>query len=495
MTDRTGYDCIVVGAGMSGLTFAALMAQSGQRVLVLEQHYLPGGLFTAFKRGPFLFNVALEWTTDCGEGEALHRLLSQLGLAQEYPFRKLTLFKSVVSAELPRPVRVLCSTEGLQHSLTSAFPHQAAAIEQFLADCVAVQADAQRGRELLRTRGLKSVEAMLAEYFDDPLLIHLLFSLLSYPEARGVFLMFLIAAVCLGQLYVPVHWDHRRLAVLLHRKVTSWGGEIRYRTSVSQILVRDGEVFGVRLASGEVKTAPLVVAGVDAEELYCRLLNGDHLETRRASELLSRKPGLSTFSLFLGLESSVPPPEGYSWSLLSETAQWQKDTGDLAHSPLRVEFQSALYPQLASRGSTLCAWSAAPVSAFDFWGQGRDCDRLELDFLRYEAAKKEATEIVLRRLERVVPDLRRRIQVLEASTPFTIKSYTRNRAGSVSGFSLAGLSYLKPARSTTPVKGLHHIGNWVVQSGINSVMYSAAALFDSLHPAAKSALPQVAGVA
>ena len=37
------WDTIVIGSGAGGLTAAAALAKHGQRVLVLEQHYLPGG--------------------------------------------------------------------------------------------------------------------------------------------------------------------------------------------------------------------------------------------------------------------------------------------------------------------------------------------------------------------------------------------------------------------------------------------------------------------
>ena len=37
------WDVIVIGAGLSGLTTANLMARSGLSVLVLEKHYIAGG--------------------------------------------------------------------------------------------------------------------------------------------------------------------------------------------------------------------------------------------------------------------------------------------------------------------------------------------------------------------------------------------------------------------------------------------------------------------
>jgi phytoene dehydrogenase-like protein len=483
VSGRGPFDCIVVGAGMAGLTFAALAAQSGKKVLVVEQHYLPGGLFTSFKKRSFLFNVGLEWTTGCGAGEPFHELLRGLGLAEEYPFRRLSVFKTIASPELRAPLDLHCSTDGLRHALRSAFPHQGLAIDRFLDDCMALSSDPRRARAVLVRTGVKATEAMLADYFDDPLLVHLLFSLIGYPSARGVLLMYIVGAMCLGGLYAPAHWDHRRLALLLHRRLLSWGGQARYRTTVSRVLVRGGEVQGVQLAGGEELHAPLVVASVDAHQLYGQLLQGEHSGSRRAQELLGRRPSLSTFCLFLGLRGTLPAASAQhaAYSVLADTAAWQADPASLATIPLRVENQSAVHPQLAPPGkSSLCVWAALPMAAFDHWGQGRDRECGEIDQPRYRLARLEATEVVLGRLAGAFPGLRDAIELIETATPFTFKRYTRNRAGSVSGSSLAEMSYLKPGNFATAVPGLYHIGQWVVQGGVGSVMHSAEALFQTL---------------
>ena len=41
-------DTVIIGSGTSGLTTASLLAQTGKRVLVLEQHYLAGGCTHCF---------------------------------------------------------------------------------------------------------------------------------------------------------------------------------------------------------------------------------------------------------------------------------------------------------------------------------------------------------------------------------------------------------------------------------------------------------------
>src|SRR5512136_1712611 len=47
---RDSYDVVVIGAGIGGITAGALLANRGISVLVVEQHYLPGGVCTSVKR-------------------------------------------------------------------------------------------------------------------------------------------------------------------------------------------------------------------------------------------------------------------------------------------------------------------------------------------------------------------------------------------------------------------------------------------------------------
>ena len=42
------YDAIIIGSGIGGLTTGSLLAQQGQKVLVLEQHYIAGGCCHTF---------------------------------------------------------------------------------------------------------------------------------------------------------------------------------------------------------------------------------------------------------------------------------------------------------------------------------------------------------------------------------------------------------------------------------------------------------------
>ena len=68
MADRS-YEAVVVGAGNGGLAAAAQLAAKGVKVLLLEQHNVPGGFATSFVRGRFEFEGAMHLIADMGPPE------------------------------------------------------------------------------------------------------------------------------------------------------------------------------------------------------------------------------------------------------------------------------------------------------------------------------------------------------------------------------------------------------------------------------------------
>ncbi|MDP6192814.1 MAG: C-3',4' desaturase CrtD [Prochlorococcus sp.] len=71
---------IVIGAGIAGLTAAALLAKEGVDVTVLEASHQPGGCAGSFKRGAFLFDVGATQVAGLESGGNHERLFRHLNL-------------------------------------------------------------------------------------------------------------------------------------------------------------------------------------------------------------------------------------------------------------------------------------------------------------------------------------------------------------------------------------------------------------------------------
>ena len=76
MANSAGYDTIVIGGGIAGLSAAAHLAKAGKQVVLFEQHDKPGGYYTSFVRDGIIFDITAHWTV---AHEQVNRMLAGLG--------------------------------------------------------------------------------------------------------------------------------------------------------------------------------------------------------------------------------------------------------------------------------------------------------------------------------------------------------------------------------------------------------------------------------
>ena len=58
---KIDYDSIIIGSGSGGMAAAVALAQSGQKVLLCEQHEVPGGWTHSFNIEGYRFSTGVHY--------------------------------------------------------------------------------------------------------------------------------------------------------------------------------------------------------------------------------------------------------------------------------------------------------------------------------------------------------------------------------------------------------------------------------------------------
>lgn len=127
-----GWDTIVIGSGMGGMTCAAMLAKLGQRVLVLEQHYVPGGFTHSFKRpGGYHWDVGVHAVGEVTERSMTGRLLRTL---TDDRLRWASLGPVYDSFDFPDGLHIDFpdTPQRFRENLLDAFPDEQPAIDAYL---------------------------------------------------------------------------------------------------------------------------------------------------------------------------------------------------------------------------------------------------------------------------------------------------------------------------------------------------------------------------
>ena len=133
-TSTSGVDVVVIGAGNAGLTAAVRLAQSGAATLLLEQHNIPGGCATSFRRGRFEFEVALHQLSGLGTENhpfQIRQLLGELGVLDRLEFVYEPDLYRVTIADLV-DVTLPADRTGVVGVLAALHPAERRAVERFL---------------------------------------------------------------------------------------------------------------------------------------------------------------------------------------------------------------------------------------------------------------------------------------------------------------------------------------------------------------------------
>ncbi|MGF1531140.1 MAG: phytoene desaturase family protein [Puniceicoccaceae bacterium] len=420
------FDCIVIGAGMSGLAAGIRVAMAGKKVLVLEKHEATGGLNSYFFKERRYFDVGLHAMTNFvpagTRGRPLTKILRQLRIRHE----ELNLSEQVGS-KIVFPGGTLKLSNGigtLKQSVAEIFPGEADRFSKLVelieaTDPFQLEDPHQSGREFLRAR------------LSNPELVEMLLCpLFFYGSSRTDDIDLDQLLILFNALYIegfarPLG-GIRGLLQLLAKKLKQLGGERRMRAEVVALETSNGAVKEVHLATGERLTADWILSSVGRLETE-RLLG----EARNENDSLA---GKLAFCETLTVLNGEPAEMGIDATIVffsTESPMRYRDPGAL------VDFSSGVvcspnnyrYPDGERLEEGL--FRVTSLASYRSWK--------ELDETGYRKEKAAAYEAVIENALKIAfPGVSRRT-FMEARvaddmfTPLTVERYTGHIGGAIYG--------------------------------------------------------------
>lgn len=260
------YDAVIIGAGMSGLAAGIRLAMFDKRVVILERHYVWGGLNSFYQFKGRQFDVGLHAMTNYvprgSKGKPLTRLLKQLRLRHE----QLDLHEQSFSLiSFPgAKLRFDNDFDTLRSEVRRAFPREIDGFDALTREITAFN-------ELDLDAPQVSAREIVRRHIKEPLLEDMLFCpLMFYGSAREHDMDFDQFVVMWKSIYMEgfarPQQGVRHVLSLLTQRYRELGGELRLRAGVKRILTRENEAVGVELDSGEVLEADYVLSSAGLVE-------------------------------------------------------------------------------------------------------------------------------------------------------------------------------------------------------------------------------------
>ena len=479
-------DVIVIGSGIGGLTAAALLQDRGISTLVFEKNRYPGGSCSSFQREGYSFDAGASVFYGFGENRQsgtlnLHtRIFRKLGL--EVP----TLRDPVqIHYHLPNGFSLPAhyDRDAFLEALSARFPHERAGIEKFyseLEDVHDILSSLPAGSLedpfhlasvgvtfpakiiQLAVKTFRSMGKTARRYIrDEELLKFIDIEAYSWAVQDAVSTPLVNAGICLadrhhGGINYPVGGSGA-IPKALCQGIEKSGGQIRFQSEVTSIIVENGEARGVRLADGSECFAKAVISNATIWDTFNHLITDARYKVDENRFL--RAP--SWFQLYLGVDASVIPDDFYVHHILVDRWENYNQPGGTIY----FSAPTLLDPSLAPPGKHIVhAFVTADVDEWEQYDRKNGA---------YQNVKEAFAAKVISRTESILPGLANAIEVKVLATPMTHQRYLNRFKGSYGPLLKPGQNILQKPQNTTRIKNLFAAGDSTFPGqGVIAVTYS-----------------------
>ena len=456
-------DSIIIGSGMGGLSTALSLARAGHKVIVFEQHYVPGGWAHSFVREGYKFSPGVHFVGHLQEGGNARVVYEGLGIANDMVFFRQNPKGYDYNIVGDHHFRMPAGIEALKESLCEQYPQSARGIQRYLRFSEQVFDELMRCtkpfngiKDILmlpwRTRhigrmGWWKLRTVLDFYLRDPYVkTHLSLQCGNYglpPQMTPFVVHAVVSNHCMAGTYYP-RGSGAGIVKAFTKNIKKLGGEIRTSAGVKRIILDESggkkRALGVELENGETFYAKNIISNADPHKTYLDLVGREHLSQKLIKKLGGTKYSIAALNLFLVVEKDLRKlgmDSGNVWYSaipnLDEVYSrfMQKDLLAEEHFPALFITSPTLKDPVSYDGK----YHAMEVIAFVNYDSFKQYENLKYGNRseEYETFKRKLEDKLLNTMEKVLPGIKESVRLIELGTPVTANHYINTTQGNVYG--------------------------------------------------------------
>lgn len=431
---KNHYDCIIIGAGMSGLAAGIRLSMFQKKVLIIEKHSIPGGLNSYYKRGNRKFDVGLHALTNFvspnDRGKPFNKLMKQLRI----PYEEFKLNSQNYSL-IKFPDHELKFTNDISYLIEEIQKNFPLEVDSFLKLLEHIKAF----NEVNLNNKTIMAKDVVRSFIKDKSLIEMIFCpLLIYGSAWENDMDFSQFVVMFKSIFLEgFSRPAGGVRTIIDLLINKYQGEIRYKTEVTKIITKDNKTLGVEVNHNEILYAEKIISSMGLPETFAKI----NTETNYPTGNLS-------FTESILITDQKPKDLGIDATIifLNERPEYlyQRPTTLIDSKSAVVCFPNNFLYENFSDDYSEGVMRITNIANFDLWNNLSKDEYKDQKEAIYQTSKKILQSCGIKsQYETLFKDI---------FTPLTVKKYTSHFQGTVYG------STDKSRNGTTPINGLFICG-------------------------------------
>ncbi|MWB93882.1 FAD-dependent oxidoreductase [Flavobacterium sp. GA093] len=499
------FDSIIIGSGVGGLATAICLARAGQKVVVLEQHYVPGGWSHSFTLNGHRFSPGVHYVGLLDNGQSTNELYRGLGIANDMVFFRMNKNAYEHCLIGDQAFDLPAGFENLKNTLSTHFPKEEKNIQDYLSLVQKVNEELQLMPKLkglwqkitvpFRTKhfgkfALFPLKKVIGWHVKDPMLKAVLNIQCGDHGLSPKRACFPVHCSVMGHYFEGGFYPMGGgggIVKAMTNGIKKHGGEVRVKQNVEKILIENKKAIGVQLQDGTQIFAKNIISNADPSITYLNLIGKEHLSNSLLKKLQKTKYSVTSLILFLTLDMDVTLygiDSGNIWMMKDENNDANFD--DLMSDTIT---DGESFPALFMSCTTLKDPPSFNGRHHNFeivtyvnYDHVPSCAN-ENDYHdeAYVLFKEKVIEKLMNNVEKVIPNAKKHIIQAELGTPKTNQFYINSTRGNVYGTEKT-LNQVGPFsfKNKTEIENLHLCGACTLSHGVTGATYSGLAAAASI---------------